>query len=192
MSTKLIQLLKVVTLSFFWLIFPPAFFFLSKWWYPLRKQMRRLLFAISPLVVVFVFYFLYATAVLTTDALRGSKWTIERKTEMDFPSYNKNNLKFWLKMLEENSMNSLQGDHRLEYTARLKPSECDEFFKTIDQLITDSTYTKTIDKDGLQRFWSVNTAGIYTFSHLKYDPEEYLNISINPKTYEMWVDFGTW
>jgi hypothetical protein len=192
MLTKFIQLLKVLTLSLFWLVFPPVFFLLSKLWYPVRKSMRRLLFFLSPLVVITIFSSLVYISVLTSDALRGSKWTIEKKTEIDFPSYSRNNFKFLSSLLQENSLNSIFGDHSMSYTAQLKPSQCDEFFKEIEQLINDSVYNNPKEKGVSTRFWQIDQYGNYSFSYLREQPEEYLNITINPKTYEMRVGFGTW
>jgi len=191
MLTKLIQLLKVLTLSLFWLVFPPVFFLLSKLWYPVRKPMRRVLFFLSPLVVITILYSLVYISVLTSDALRGSKWTIEKKTEMDFPSFSRNNFLFLSNLLQVNSFSSFRGDHSMAYTAKLKPSQCDEFFKEIEKLITDSVYQNLNETGVMTRHWYFESNGNYSFSHLREQPDEYLNITINPKTYEMRVGFGT-
>lgn len=192
MLTKFIKLLKVLTLSLFWLVFPPVFFILSKLWYPVRKTMRRLLFFLSPLVVITIITSLIYISVLTSDALRGSKWTIEKKTEMDFPSFSTNYYWFLSNLLQANSFSSFHGDYSMAYTAKLKPSQCDEFFKEIEKLISDSVNQKPNETGVMTRHWYLESNGNYSFSHLREQPEEYLNITINPKTYEMRVGFGTW
>lgn len=128
MLTNLIRLIKFLILLFFWLVFPPVFYWLAKRWYPHRKDWRRIFFAISPLMVILIFYVLMYTSIFTTDALKGSKWMIE---------------------------------------------------KTNNYGVRD-------------RSWRVDAAGNYSFSYLREQPEEYLRITINPGTYEMEVDFGTW
>lgn len=192
MLTNLIRLIKFLILLFFWLVFPPVFYWLAKRWYPHRKDWRRIFFAISPLMVILIFYVLMYTSIFTTDALKGSKWMIENKTEMDFPSYNRNNFRFYTDLVLKNSTNSLHGDHSLSFKARLKPSQCDAFFREIEQSIADTTRAKSYNYGVRDRSWRVDAAGNYSFSYLREQPEEYLRITINPGTYEMEVDFGTW
>lgn len=99
---------------------------------------------------------------------------------------------FLSNLLQNNSMSSFHGDHSLSFTAKLKPSQCDEFFKEIDQLITDSVYNNPKEMGVLTRYWSMDGYGNYSFSYVRQQPEETLNITINPKTYNMSVSFGTW
>lgn len=192
MYNKLLKFLKLTILSSFWLVFPPLFYWLAKLWFPVHKELRRVMFVVSPLVVILIFYCLIYVSVLTSDALRGSKWNIERKTELEFPSYSRNNFKFFLLLLQENSMSSFHGDHGLRFQARLKPSQCDEFFNQIEQLINDSTYSNPRDKGILTRSWSVDGNGNYSFYYLREKPEEAMGITISSKTYDMSVSFGTW
>jgi hypothetical protein len=192
MLTKLVKLLKMTILSAFWLVFPPIFYWLAKLWYPVHKELRRLMFVLSPIILLFIFTSVVYVYVLTSDALRGSKRTIERKTEMEFPSYSKNHFRYFLNVLQSNSMSSFHGDHSLGFKAKLKPSQCDDFFREIEQLINDTAYNLTNSTGVLTRSWSVDRNGNYSFYHLREKPEEVLSITINPKTYDMSVGLGTW
>jgi hypothetical protein len=192
MLTKLVKFLKLLTLSAFWLVFPPIFYWLAKLWYPVHKELRRLMFVLSPIILIFIFTSVVYVYVLTTDVLRGSKRTIERKTEMEFPSYDRNDYSFFLDVLRQNSMSTFNGDHSLGFTAKLKPSQCEVFFKEIEQLMNDTAYNLTNSTGVLNRSWSVDRNGNYSFYHLREKPEEILSITINPGTYEMSVGLGTW
>lgn len=186
------NILKIIVLFVSWIVFPPVFYLLARWWYFSRLVMRRVLFFISPLVVFAIFYLIFYTSVLINDAQMGSESSIEEKTQMSFPSYSKNHFEFLSNLLQNNSFSSFHTDHSLSFTAKLEPSQCDDFFKGIDQLINDTAYNNPKEIEILERSWTKNSYGNYSFSCIREQPEETLNITINPKTYEMWVGFGTW
>lgn len=190
--SKLIEVLKISVLAFFWLVFSPVFYFLSKWWYASRRKMRKVLFFVSPLVIIIALYLSLYTYMLTNDALMGSKWSIEEKTVLEFPSYRRNHLLFLSNLLKNNSFSSLRSENNLSFTAKLKPSQCEAFFMEIDQLIQDSAYNNPKEIEILGRSWSIDGSGNYSFSYIRQQPEETLNITINPKTYEMFVSVGRW
>lgn len=178
-------MLKKITLSVLWLVFPPLFLLLAFVWKMPRMVPRIILFVVAPLTLLVLLaggLDLYIRYHQYVD--RGSRSEIEMKSGVEFPRY---------RTIEKRKRVPLPArfrDFTIEYKVQLDTTCIRDFYQAIEA----SARQETDSLKPQRNTWSITPEGKYFFHDAGIDDpdQEFITVIINPSLHQADIEYGEW